>query len=315
MQATIDRCLRERTYDIIQVEFSQMAYYRFPSHANCVLDQHNVEYEILYRTYRAATDWGRRLYSFVEWKKFKRDEINNCRKFPVCLTTSERDKQVLAADLPLTDFKVIPNGVDCTYFSSNGHETEPQQPALIFTGTINYHPNTDGLKYFLEDVFPLIRQQVPDVKFYIVGRQPPPEIQRYDQSPNIIVTGGVDDTRPYFEKATVVVVPLRIGGGTRLKLLEAMAMGKPVVSTSIGAEGTAVTPGQNIMLADEPGSFAQATVALLKKAALRKHLAVEGRKLVEEKYDWRAITQKLEQTYESLLNRVREPSEISRGGL
>jgi len=307
MQRTLDRYLASHHYDIIQVEFSQMAYYRLPDYANCVLDQHNVEYEILYRTYKAQNDWRRRLYSFIEWQKFRRDEIRHCRQFPLCITTSARDRQMLQADAPATQFRVVPNGVDCAFFQDNEPTHNFEQSAvdanaLLFTGTIDYHPNTDGLLFFLEQIFPRIVQRAPAVKFYIVGRNPPPVIQRYGDAPNVIVTGRVEDVRPYFARAAAVVVPLRTGGGTRLKILEAMAMGKPVISTRVGAEGIEARPGTDILLADDPDAFARTTVDLLQNGALRERLAGNGRALVTQKYDWKMVAQQLEQAYSELLS-------------
>jgi len=303
MQNELIRIVQERDYDIIQFEFSQMCYYELPDYSNCVLDQHNIEAELLYRTYTTESNLIRKIYSFLEWRKFHRDEINHTRKFPLCLTTSARDAEMLQAEAAEPAYHVIPNGVDCTFFSDNGRVTDPDKNTIIFTGTIDYHPNLDGLKYFLNEIFPLIEKKLPDVKFYIVGRSPPPLIQAYgESSENIIVTGGVEDMRPYFDKAGVVVVPLRIGGGTRLKILEAMAMSKAVVSTSIGAEGINTTQEKDIVLADTPAIFAQAVVDLLNDKARQENMGLAGRQLVEEKYDWRSIACQLEQTYEDFLS-------------
>lgn len=302
MQEALDRIVQEREYDIIQFEFSQMCYLSMPDYSNCVLDQHNVEAELLYRTYTTESGLVRKLFSFVEWRKFHRDEVANTGKFPVCLTTSARDAEMLREEAPAPDYHVIPNGVDCAFFNTNGQPVEPDENTIIFTGSIDYHPNREGLNFFLAEVFPLIEEKLPDVKFWIVGRNPPPEIQAYgDASDNIIVTGGVPDMPPYFDKAGVVVVPLRIGGGTRLKILEAMAMSKPVVSTRIGAEGINATADTNIVYADKPQDFAQAVVDLLCDEARRKSMGAAGRKLVEQEYDWRSIAVKLEETYEQIL--------------
>jgi len=146
-----------------------------------------------------------------------------------------------------------------------------------------------------------VRQQIPGVRFFIVGKDPPPAIRRYGRDPGIVVTGTVDDVRGYFRKTTAVVVPLRIGGGTRLKILEAMAMGKPVVSTAVGAEGLEVADGENILIADDPPGMARALISVLRDRALRERLAGAGRKLVEERYDWTSIANRLERAYSSLL--------------
>lgn len=303
MQETLDRIVQERDYDIIQFEFSQMAYHTMADYSNCVLDQHNVEAELLYRTYTTEKGLVRKLFSFVEWRKFQRDEIDHTSKFPICLTTSARDAEMLRKETSAPDYHVIPNGVDCAFFNTDGQPIEPDENTIIFTGSIDYHPNREGLNFFLSEVFPLIEEKLPDVKFWIVGRNPPAEIEAYGEaSENIIVTGGVPDMRPYFDKAGVVVVPLRIGGGTRLKILEAMAMSKPVVSTRVGAEGINATADTDIVYADEPSEFAQAVVDLLSDDARRKSMGEAGRDLVEREYDWRSIAVKLEETYEQLLS-------------
>jgi sugar transferase (PEP-CTERM/EpsH1 system associated) len=301
MQVAIDNYLREHVVDIISVEFAQMGYYRLPGHIARTLDQHNVEYEILYRSYINEPLSIRKLYNFIEWRKFRRNEVAICRDFSMCLTTSERDKEILRKDLPLTRFRVIPNGVDSLFFNNDG-SSFPDQNVVLFTGNIGYYPNTDATKFFVEEVLPLLRRQIPGVKFVVVGKEPPPEIRRYEADPGVMVTGYVDDTRDYFKKATVVVAPLRVGGGTRLKILEAMAMRKPVVATSVGAEGLDVAHGENILIADQPSQFAHAVSTLLRDEALRSKLAAAGRRLIEQRYDWKRITEQLETTYESLLN-------------
>lgn len=310
MQEVLNNIVQQRDYDIIQFEFSQMGYHELPDYSNCILDQHNVEAELLYRTFTAESSLVRKLFSYVEWRKFHRDEIRNTQKFPICLTTSARDAEMLRGKAPEPEYDVIPNGVDCAFFSDDGREAVPDKNTIIFTGTIDYHPNLDGLKYFLSEVFPLIEEKLPDVKFYIVGRSPPALIQAYgDSSDNIIVTGGVEDMRPYFDRAGVVVVPLRIGGGTRLKILEAMAMSKPVVSTSIGAEGIDTTPGTDIILADDPAAFAKSVIELLADEEQQYSMGQAGRHLVEAKYDWHSIAGQLEQTYDRLLTKNTQSAE------
>jgi glycosyltransferase involved in cell wall biosynthesis len=301
MQRAIDDYLASHAIDLVNVEFAQMGYYALPRDKPSVLTEHNVEYDILYRTYQRDRLSLRKLYNLMEWRKFRRDELAICRKFDMCMTTSERDKEVLAAQLPTTRFAVIPNGVDSTFYSYEPEAASEQ--SLLFTGTIDYHPNTDGLKYFLEEVLPIVRRDVADIRFYIVGKDPPPEILRYGADPGIIITGAVDDVRDYFRKATIVVVPLRVGGGTRLKILEAMAMGKPVVSSTAGAEGLAVTEGEHILLADKPAAMARAIVTLMRDAELRTKLAVNGRRLIEQRYDWRLIARELERAYDTLLHK------------
>lgn len=300
LQHAIDIVTQQETFDIIQVEFSQMGYYSLPPTIPCVLDEHNVEYEILYRTYVNTKFSFRKLYNYFEWKKFKRNEIENCQKFDCCLTTSIRDQQILSEQLPTIPFAVIPNGVNGSYFRPGNH-TLKNKYTLIFTGTIDYYPNIDGLIYFLEQIYPLIRQKIPEITFYIAGRDPPREILSYKNTPGVVITGMVDDMRVYFDMASIVIVPLRIGGGTRLKILESWAMCKPVISTSLGAEGLEYENGKNILIADKPADFAGAVIKLINDDSLYTQLASEGRRLVDDYYDWSNITRKLETTYEYVL--------------
>jgi len=173
--------------------------------------------------------------------------------------------------------------------------TQAVNPDLIlFTGTISYYPNVEGILWFTKHIWPLIKQKRSSAQFCIAGKSPPAEIQALASTDDgINVTGAVDDMRDYYASASVVVVPLRVGGGTRLKILEAMAMGKAIVSTSVGAEGIDYTNNQNIVIEDEPELFANSTVNIMHDQELRKNIEVQGRKLVEKLYDWKAVTGKL----------------------
>jgi sugar transferase (PEP-CTERM/EpsH1 system associated) len=301
MQQQISQLTDKHDFDIIQVEFSQMGYYDLPSNSVNILDQHNIEAEILYRTYRTENSSIRKLYNYIEWKKFKQTEIDLCHKFAACLTTSDHDKDILKRSSPSLTVQVIPNGVDSTFFKPYKRTTSNRN-VILFTGTINYFPNTDGLKYFLKEIFPIIQREIPSTQFVIAGKNPPPEILEYSIDPHIEVTGYVKDIRECFSKASIVVVPLRIGGGTRLKILEAMAMGVPVVSTSVGAEGLDVMLGEDILIEDTPTLFAKAVVELINDGKKREKMARAARYLVENKYDWNLIGHKLEETYKGLIN-------------
>jgi glycosyltransferase involved in cell wall biosynthesis len=228
----------------------------------------------------------------MEWKKFQREELRICRRSSLCLTTSERDKDVLREHIPSLECQVIPNGVDSLFFRDPGGHVE--EGCIVFTGTISYFPNLDGVLYFVDKVFPLIKAEREHVKFYIVGKDPPEKIRSYASSSSIIVTGTVEDVRPYLSRAQVVVAPLRIGGGTRLKILEALAMGKAVVATSLAAEGLELVSDEHLVIADDPRAFARTVVDLLGDEKLRARLGANGRKVVEERYDWRSITRQLE---------------------
>lgn len=295
MQQQIYRTLSQKPFDIVQVEFAQMGYYDMPTDAGLILDEHNIEHDILKRTFKSETDPVRKLFNLFEYIKFRRDEIKLCRKFDACVTTSDRDARVLGRLLPQMPITVVPNGVDTSYFKPTKREKE-EDFTLVFTGTIRYYPNTEGLTFFLQKVFPLIREKAPAARLFIVGSDPPEEIKKFS-SDNVIVTGFVPDVRPYLERATAVIVPLRIGGGTRLKVLEALSMEKPMVATAVGCEGIEITNNENILVADEPEAFARAVLDLFERSALRRRLATAGRTLVEQRYDWARSAERLSSVY------------------
>lgn len=296
-QAALDRMVARSSYDVITAEFSTMAYFRLPPEPVLVLDEHNIEYDIHYRTARTDNQIERRLYSGVNFLKLRHEERSAWRRFDGCVLTSERDQQVLLRDYPRAQARIVPNGVDTHFFQPG--PAAPSKDTILFFGAIDYYPNTQGLLFFLNEIWPALLQGNPALKLTIVGQSPPPAILAY-RSDNVLVTGVVDDIRPYVEDASVVIVPLQIGGGTRLKILEAMAMGKAIVSTSIGAEGIDVSHERNIMIADTPGDFAARTAEVLADPRLRDSLGQEARGLVMSKYEWDVGVRALEQFYREL---------------
>jgi len=186
---------------------------------------------------------------------------------------------------PETPVKVIPNAVCPAALLSESSGTN----TLLFVGTMSYPPNADAVRFFCKQIFPLIRQRVPDVKLCVVGLEPPPEVRALEALGNIVVTGEVEDLTEYYRQAQVVIVPMRAGAGTRLKILEAMALGRPVVSTSVGCEGLAVRHGEHLMVADQPADFAGQVIELLANHEQRRRLCQRARRLVEQHHDWNVI--------------------------
>jgi glycosyltransferase involved in cell wall biosynthesis len=188
---------------------------------------------------------------------------------------------------------VVQTGVDTRYFTPAAEEA--RRPAhLVFTGSMDWLPNEDGMLYFVSEILPLIRRAEPGTTLSIIGRSPTPAVRRLEQEPGIEVTGSVDDVRPHVSAGSVYIVPLRVGGGTRLKIFEAMGMGKAIVSTTVGAEGLPVTDGGDILIADAPESFAGAVVRLLREDGLRRRLERAARALVVGRYDWSAVARDFE---------------------
>ena len=228
--------------------------------------------------------------------KLRRYESETSPRFDMNIVVSDKDGELLADRVPGVRTCVVPNGVDVDYFAPS---TTPQEQALIYTGGMNMFANRDAVMYFLTEIWPLVREKVPGARFYAVGQEPPRELVAFgERDPQVVVTGFVDDIRPYVQKAAVYVVPLRVGGGTRLKVLDSMASGKALVSTSIGCEGIEVRPGEHLEVADTPETFARTTLAVLGDAERRRVLGAAARGLVEQRYAWQVIGDQLMQAYE-----------------
>ena len=300
LQKALDETLSRERFDVVQFEFAQMAGYRTSSARNrplLVLDEHNIEFDVVRRTADAEVGPLRRLYSAVNWRKLRREERAAWRRFDGCVVTSARDREVLGADQPGVRSCVVPNGVDVDDFVPDS--SPPAADTILFFGAINYHPNTDGLLFFLREVWPILKAKRPGVRFQIVGPNPPPIIAQW-ADPAVTVTGYVDDVRVPIGAASVVVAPLRIGGGTRLKVVEAMGLGKALVSTTLGAEGIDVTHDRDVLIADTPADFAEQVLRVLGDAGLARQLGAEARRLVVQRYSWRAAGERLVGFYREL---------------
>lgn len=292
LQALIDRALGEERFDYIVIEQSQMAYFTaHQSGAMRILDLHNIEYELLARRARVQRNTVRRLALTLEAIKFRRDEQRLYRGFDLIFTPSAREGATLRALPGMPAVAVAPNCIDVDHFALQ--TAEPVANEIVFVGSVHVDANRDAVNFFVEEVLPLIEQEIPDIHLSIVGGNPPQEIRAYGQRPNITVTGFVDDVREYMARARVMIAPLRSGGGTRLKILESLSFGLPVVATSIGAEGLDVVDGHNLLLADDPRDFAAAVARLLRDGALRRQVIANGRRLVEERYSWQAVYQQV----------------------
>ncbi|SNB46132.1 glycosyltransferase family 4 protein [Geobacter sp. DSM 9736] len=234
------------------------------------------------------------LFMLRRWERYlvSRSDLN--------IVMSDVDRLTLTEATNGTNIAVVPNGVD-TELISFREKNKPQETVSYF-GTMDYMPNHDAALYFYREIFPLIRERKPGVRFRIIGRNPSRELMDLARDPGVEVTGNVPDVIPYYHDTSVAAVPLRAGGGTRLKILEAMAVGCPVVSTSIGAEGIDVRHGSNILIADEPEEFAQWTIELLTDEKLRRKLAANARRFVEDRYSWQGIGDRLNEIYRSLVD-------------
>jgi glycosyltransferase involved in cell wall biosynthesis len=257
-----------------------------------VLFEHNVEYLIWKRLSALERNPIKKLLFEIEWRKLRRKESEICGRADLTIAVSEEDRARLADMAPAATTGAIPTGVDTAYFAPTGR---PEIPArLVFSGSMDWHPNEDAVMYFGESILPKIREQVPGASFAIVGRNPTQRLRDAAERLRMIVTGTVDDVRPYLDEAAVYVVPLRAGSGTRMKIFEALGMAKPVVSTTVGAEGLALSDQKEFIAADNPESFAAAVVSLLHDATRRAQLGQAGRALVVERYSWNQVAREFE---------------------
>jgi polysaccharide biosynthesis protein PslH len=297
--------LRLEPFDVVEIEGIEMAPYlptieAAQSRPLIIYDAHNAEWILQKRAFLADIKnplrWAAAAYSWVQWRRLRRYEADLLRRVNHTIAMSTPDQAALrdvAPDAPLT---VVPNGVDLAAYTS--FQGEPIPYDLLFTGKMDFRPNIDAALWFGWQVLPLIQAQRPQTTFAVVGQRPHPRLDVLRQNPGITITGYVDDVRPYLAGATVYVAPLRVGGGTRLKLLEAMAMRKPIISTTVGAEGFPVVNDQELILADEPEAFAQVVLNLLTNPARRAQLAAAGSAFAHAHYGWDTLAPQLERVYQ-----------------
>jgi len=294
--------LASRQYDVIICDFLLTAAV-IPWDVPCpkILFTHNVEAIIWKRHWQVSRNPLFKLISWREYRTMDQVERMYLRVADHVLTVSDSDRSLFSEIIDAEKITTIPTGVDLEYFSPASKPSSQQPRSLVFTGSMDWLPNEDAILYFCQEILPVIREKLPDMKFLIVGRKPSRRVQALAvNDPGIEVTGAVPDIRPYVHGASIYVVPLRIGGGTRIKIFEAMAMGKAVVSTSIGAEGLPVANGENILLADTPKAFADSVLLLFSDAEARERMGRAARQLVERHYGWSAVVGIFDSTLRSV---------------
>ena len=253
-----------------------------------LLFQHNVE-SLIWKRLAENASGVKQLYLRDQWKRLERFERTTCLRFDGVVGVSDEDCAIFKKEFKLPNvLGAVPTGVDCDYFAASNWPR--QEHSLVFLGSMDWMPNIDGVDFFIKEVWASVREKFPHATFTIVGRNPPAKIKDLEKRiPGVRVTGTVEDVRPFLSAASAMVVPLRVGGGTRIKIFEGMATGIPVISTRIGAEGLPVTHGENILLADTPADFVKSISELFAQASFARHIGANGRALVQEKFGWDAV--------------------------
>lgn len=304
MQALVEQVGSDGSYDIVVASQTGSAPYALLlSQMPRVFEE--VELAVIRERFVRQRSLVTRARNGLTWRKLSRFMARLLPEFDGCTVVSEQERDLVTRSLPEYDpwTVVVPNGVDLG--ANTGDFGVPKPDTLIYPGALTYSANFDAIQYFLCDIFPRVKARHPNASLRITGRSDGVPIEQLPLGNGAELTGYLNDIRPAVAQSWMCVVPLRVGGGTRLKILEAMALGTPVVSTSKGAEGLEVTPGADILIADEPAAFAHAVLRLLDDPALRAKLSANGRRLVEERYSWETSARQLEQLLHQVAERRR----------
>jgi glycosyltransferase involved in cell wall biosynthesis len=263
------------------------------------VDSHNIDFDLA-RQYARTGSLGRRLYYGANWRKLRREELGTYHDADGVYLCSEADEQRLLSLVPGAPTAVIPNGADVEYYRPRPTDPPPDGRTVVFFGLLSYVPNVDAVLHFVRDIWPRIADAHPEARCKIIGGRPPPSLLAL-VGPRIELTGYVSDLRPHLAAASVLVVPLRLGGGTRLKIVEGMAMGKAIVSTTLGAEGIDAVPERDLLIEDEPRGFADAVSRLLAERGLAARIGQAARQLAVERYAWSTAALALEGFYREVV--------------
>lgn len=297
MRAKMRKLMQTHQYDLVHLDMLHLAdYMDLCGNTPVALIEHNVEHVILDRRADNETRPLHRAYLRYQAAKLKSYEGRACQRAQHVVAVSELDAQQLRDLGPGARVTSVPNGVDTEYFRTS--QTPRKPTSLVFVGGFTWFPNLDAITYFCEDILPKLLKTIPDIQLTVIGKQPDtPVAQEIAKHPNVTLAGLVEDIRPDVDAAAAYIVPLRIGGGTRLKILDALSMSKAIISTSVGCEGLDVEDGKTIVIADTPDAFVQAIVKVLADPAWADTIGRQGRQLVESRYDWAAVAKTLMAVY------------------
>jgi polysaccharide biosynthesis protein PslH len=301
MEAKIQELIVTEHYDAVHVQHLRMApYWAYYNDIPRILDLPDA-YSLYWKRRIASSKGLFRLFNSIEQKRvFNYEPILD--RYDLSLVCSSEDQAYLKSERGISNIHVLPNGVDLGTFSSEGHNYDPDK-TILFTGNMDYAPNVDAVQYFVQDIFPLIRRQIPDAVFIIAGQRPVKKVLEL-AGEGITVTGFVKNLQEMYAKASIVVAPLRFGAGTQNKVLEAMAMGVPIVSRNIGFNGLNIQSGEGVVLALETEHFANECIALLQSTAKRAIIGKAGKKIIETRYDWDVVAKQLEGYFMSIQKSV-----------
>lgn len=305
-QQALNQLLRSKRFDVVNLEFPYLGHcdlrqappgQKVPP---LVVDSHEIAYDLARQFARTGSSLSRRLYAGANWRKLQRDELGTYGDADGVYLCSVADEQRVLDQVPRLRTAVIPNAADVEYFQPRPTDPAPDGQTVVYFGLLSTVPNIDGVIHFANDIWPRIAAANPKARCKIIGGRPPPSLQAL-AGPRIELTGFVDDLRPHLAAAAAIVVPLRLGGGTRLKIVEGMAMGKAIVSTTLGAEGIEAVPGRDILVEDQPAAFADAVNRLLAEPDLAAAIGQSARRLAVERYSWSGAALALEGFYRQIL--------------
>ena len=306
------RLLEDVRYDLVQMESLEMTIYapvvcRIQPDTPLIYDSFNAEFDLQRSIWKAEKGHLARLpgalYSFVQWRRLTRYERQVIQTVTHTIAVSETDAAAFQRLVPGCAVTVVPNGIDVTRYAHEDTTLDLGPAALVFTGSMSYRPNIDAVLWFTDQVFERIRERVPEAKFFIVGNRPHSRLNALRDRAGVQITGWVPDVNPFLHAATVYVAPLRMGSGTRLKLLQAMAARRAIVSTTTGAQGLDVQDRVHVRLADTAEAFATAVIELLENPAERVALGERAASHVARRYDWSVIAPRLLTVYETICQR------------
>ncbi|MCX5801420.1 MAG: glycosyltransferase [Candidatus Eisenbacteria bacterium] len=301
---TLNQLVKEEDFDLIHCEWTHYgAYVTGLQDRPLFLSSHNIEAMPWQRLYQHEKNPIKRALLHLEWRKMLRFEEKVCRRFDHVGAVSEDDRYKFKTSYGCESVTVIPNGIDVHYYDSV--KPDLASKSLVFSASFDAFVNQDAVAYFMESIFPRVLEKDPGVTTTFLGKDPPPFLRRL-AGERAVFTGTVEDVRPHLSRSTLCIVPVRIAGGSRIKILEAMAAGLPVVSTPEGAEGLEVVPGEHILIARSEEEFAGYVIRLLNDKSLAQSLSAKARKLVEERYDWDKIAPLLEQAWRETVVRFQQ---------